>query len=302
MKRIFFLFIVIVSNCFVSCISKSIGKQRMNQQVTDSKGNSNLLGRCTKNALQQDPYNAWFNKNYAAYQVDTAIAEQLKPALHKKRFVIFMGTWCGDSKREVPRMFRLLEYCGVDQSAIELVMVSNVDSVYKQSPGHEEFGLNIHRVPDLLVYDHNKEIGRMVESPVVSLEKDLLSIATHSGYVPNYRAVSFLINLFSEKDPRELNDSLSLIADRIKTLAMNSAELNSYGYVLMAAKEMSKAGVVFGLNKILYPAKSGVYDSYGDYCMKMGNRSMAKENYQRAIAIDPGNENAKKRLLELDSL
>jgi tetratricopeptide (TPR) repeat protein len=302
MKRIFFLLIVIVHCSFVSCISKSISSQPVNQQVIDSRGNPNLLGRCTKNALQQEPYKTWFDKNYAAYQVDTPTAEQLKPVLRKKRFVIFMGTWCGDSKREVPRIFKLLEYCGVDQSRIQLVMVSNVDSMYKQSPGHEEVGLNIHRVPDLLMFDHNNELGRIVESPVESLEKDLLSIATHSGYVPKYRAVSFLINLFAEKDPRALSDSIPSIADRIKPLAMNSAELNSYGYVLMAAKEMPKAGIVFGLNKILYPAKSGVYDSYGDYCMKMGNRAIAKENYQKALDIDPGNENAKKRLLELSSL
>ena len=57
-------------------------------------------------------------------------------------------------------------------------MLSNQDSVYKQSPAHEERGLEIHRVPDLDSIEKGREIGRIVESPVLSLERDLLAIAS----------------------------------------------------------------------------------------------------------------------------
>jgi hypothetical protein len=41
-------------------------------------------------------------------------------------------------------------------------------------------------VPTLIVYEKKKEIGRFIEYPVVSIEKDLLRILLKDGYVPNY--------------------------------------------------------------------------------------------------------------------
>jgi hypothetical protein len=37
-------------------------------------------------------------------------------------------------------------------------------------------GKNILRVPTLIIEEKNKEMGRIVEYPVVSLERDMLSI------------------------------------------------------------------------------------------------------------------------------
>jgi hypothetical protein len=65
-------------------------------------------------------------------------------------------------------------------------MVSNHDTLYKQSPEHEERGLNILRVPTLIVYDNNNELNRFVEYPVESIEKDLLKMLSRLPYKPNY--------------------------------------------------------------------------------------------------------------------
>ncbi len=155
-----------IAGCFLSCNKKIY----LNRESTDSHGNPMLLGVCTREKLQQKPYGDWFNKNYTDYRIDTAVAEKLRTALSGKSFRIFMGTWCGDSKREVPRICKLFDYCGVSQAQVQFIMVDNHDSVYKQSPGHEERGLNIHRVPDLLVFEHGRELGRIVESPVLQIE------------------------------------------------------------------------------------------------------------------------------------
>lgn len=289
-------FIVILIITTTSCHQKLVP-----QQTVDSRGNKNLLGKASKESLQKDPYNIWFNKNYDDYTIDTLSAEQLKPNLSNKHFAIFMGTWCGDSRREVPRMFKILEYCGVPSSHIQLIMVSNTDSMYKQSPQHEERGMNIHRVPDLIVYDNKNEMGRIVESPVASLEKDLLSITNNEGYVPNYKAVSFLTTIFSEKKMEDINNHVNDYANAVKLLAKNSSELNTYGYVLMAAKEMDKAGFIFICNTILYPAEANVFDSMGEYYFKTGNKLLAKENYQKTLQLDPKNEDAKKMLAQLEN-
>jgi hypothetical protein len=98
-----------------------------------------------------------------------------------------MGTWCGDSRREVPRIYKILDYCQVKRSQIQLIYLNNSDTAYKQSPGHEEQGLNIRRVPTLLIFRNQREVGRVVESPVTSLEKDILAIVSGQPYEHRYK-------------------------------------------------------------------------------------------------------------------
>jgi thiol-disulfide isomerase/thioredoxin len=178
--------IVFIILTMLSYHTNAQNTKNVNLEVTDSKGNLILLGQTTRERLQQAPFSDWFNKNYQDYIVDSATAAQLKPLVKGKQFDIFMATWCGDSRREVPRMYKILDYLGVDATHIRLINVNNHDSAYKQSPTHEERGLNIIRVPDLLIYESNKETGRIIEYPVVSLEKDLLAILTRQPYTPNY--------------------------------------------------------------------------------------------------------------------
>lgn len=145
-----------------------------------------LLGRCSISALKKEPYNSWFEKNYTSHQIDSQSVETIKPLLKKKKIDLFLGTWCGDSKWEVPRMLKILEAAGFDTSQLAIICVSNEIDLYKKSPQGEEIGKNIQRVPTLIIYDKNKEIGRIIESPVVTLEKDLLSILRKEAYIPNH--------------------------------------------------------------------------------------------------------------------
>jgi thiol-disulfide isomerase/thioredoxin len=145
-----------------------------------------LLGRCSISAFKVEPYNSWFQKNYSAHIIDSQRIDSIKPLLRKKKIDIFLGTWCGDSKWEVPRMLKILEAAGFDTSNLGIVCVSNEFDMYKKSPQAEELGKNIQRVPTLIVYEKNKEIGRIIESPVVSLERDLLSILRKEPYIPNH--------------------------------------------------------------------------------------------------------------------
>ncbi|MBS4066008.1 MAG: thioredoxin family protein [Chitinophagaceae bacterium] len=171
--------------CTLITISAS-AQFNINQVTKDKNGNEMLIGCCTREALSREPFAAWFNNNYFNYAVDTSLIVSLKEKMDRKQFLIFMGTWCGDSKREVPRMLKIFDYCGVKPEQVKIIMVSNADSLYKQSPNHEEKGLNILRVPTLIVYENTTEINRVIEYPVESLEKDLLRIMSRQTYKPNY--------------------------------------------------------------------------------------------------------------------
>ena len=181
---------------FMSVLSFS--QQPINQLTKDENGNDMLLGCCTREALNREPFAAWFNINYFNYKVDTSLIASLKQNMQRKQFLLFMGTWCGDSKREVPRILKVLDYCGVRDEQVKIVMVSNAENMYKQSPSHEEKGLNILRVPTLIVYENNTEINRLIEYPVESLEKDLLKILSRQLYKPNYAKAQPLTPVSSE--------------------------------------------------------------------------------------------------------
>lgn len=160
--------------------------------VKDAGGNDMLLGKCSVAALKQYPFEQWYNQNYMSYTVDTATCNFIRPLLKNKKLTIFMGTWCGDSRREVPRIIKMLECCDFNFENLTLIMVSNQDSLYKKSPTHEEAGRNIVRVPTLIVEDQSLETGRIIEYPVTSLEKDLLSILRKENYVPNYSNIQVM--------------------------------------------------------------------------------------------------------------
>jgi hypothetical protein len=183
MKKVFFIALLY---CHINIEMKGQESPMYFSKVKDASGNDMLLGRCALAALQQHPFADWYNRNYAAYTVDTATCNYIRPLLKNKKLTIFLGTWCGDSRREVPRMIKMLECCNFDFSNLTLIMVSNDDSLYKQSPAHEEAGRNIVRVPTIIVEEYRREEGRIVEYPVSSLEKDLLSILSKENYVPNY--------------------------------------------------------------------------------------------------------------------
>ena len=187
MKTYFILIIISVftiSSCSVT--RNSASPVLVNQISKDSRGNDMLLGKCTRTALLQSPFADWFKPNYDSYVVDSFTCSFIRPLLAGKSITIFMGTWCGDSKREVPRVLKMLDCCDFPMNDLTLVMVGNSDSLYKKSPQHEEAGKNIVRVPTIIVEQKGAEIGRIIEFPITSLEKDLLTILRKEQYQPNY--------------------------------------------------------------------------------------------------------------------
>jgi len=68
--------------------------------------------------------------------------------------------------------------------------------------------------------------------------------------------------------------------------------LNRLGYELLNQKDFSKAIAIFRVNTLLYPDSSNVYDSLGEAYMLTGEKDKAKQNYQKALDLNPTNENA----------
>src|SRR5215211_5093172 len=117
------LIICCVAACWLSC------NHPMHTASTPANVNRNamLLGKVSAQQLQQPPFAEWYTKEYNAYKPDALVADSLAALIKPYRFEIFMGTWCGDSKREVPRLMKLLDALQVKPSAVTIITVGNND-------------------------------------------------------------------------------------------------------------------------------------------------------------------------------
>lgn len=271
----------------------------VNTEIKNQSGNTILAGHGSISILQTMPYKEWFDKQYNSYTVDSSTVQLLAPRLANKTIEVFLGSWCGDSKRETPRLIKILQAAHFDTSRLKLVFVDNSTKTYKQSPQHEEAGKLIHHVPTIIVYNNNGEMGRIIENPVISLEKDLLAIALHKAYTPNYKDITWWINNVKERTAPITGEKLSTIAATVKPLCGRMSDFNAYGYVLLAQKNYTEAINVFKLNTLLFPSVAGTYDSLGEAYLTTGNNEKAKENYNKVLQLKPGDENATKMLAQL---
>ena len=85
------------------------------------------------------------------------------------RVIVFFGTWCHDSKREIPKALKIFNDIGINDENIELIAVG----LDKKEPLGRAAKLNLMYTPTLIFFKGSKEIGRIIEKPVISLEKDI---------------------------------------------------------------------------------------------------------------------------------
>jgi tetratricopeptide (TPR) repeat protein len=272
----------------------------INAQIKNEQGNTILAGHCAVAILQTDPYKEWFDRSYNNYTIDSSTVHIMQPYLTNKTVEIFLGSWCGDSKREVPRMIKILQAASFDTANIKLIFVDNSTATYKQSPQHEEAGKNIHHVPTIIVYSHGKETGRIIESPKVSLEKDMLAILLHKSYTPNYESIAWWMQHVPQKAGVMSDAALQPAVNTLKPVCKSMREFNAYGYVLLAQKNYAEALNVFRLNTLLFPTMAAAYSSLGEAYNTTGNKEYAKKSFQKVLQLKPGDETATKMLVELN--
>ena len=137
-----------------------------------------LLGKIGIEALQSGIYRDWYTANHEDYEVNMSLVHEFKKDLKAYHLLLFMGTWCSDSQREVPRLMKILETANFPMDKLKIVALDRE----KRSPNGEEWGLAVHWVPTLLFLKEGKEINRIVESPLSSLEADMLAIVSGEPY------------------------------------------------------------------------------------------------------------------------
>lgn len=108
----------------------------------------------------------------AAYLPDNEAIAALQSLQSDIHIIIFLGTWCPDSEREVPRFLKIMEQAKGTPITYQLI---GLDRSKRDAAGLAE-RFQIEFVPTFVVLHQNEEIGRIVESASVSLEQDLVEI------------------------------------------------------------------------------------------------------------------------------
>lgn len=259
--------------------------QPLNRTFQIAGKDPNLLGHATIAGLQQSPFQEWYQEEYEGYEVnDSLIASMVLP----DSITIFMGTWCGDSRREVPRFIKILEAADFDLEKLAIICLNTGFQNYKQAPERQERGMDIHRVPTFVFQDSaGADVGRIVEEPVVSLEQDLIDVLSGKPYDTYYPVANDLIRRFKEGTVEELREQLPTLAEAYKEQSVNVAELNTYGYVLWTSFNLMKAELVFELNTLIYPEEMTPLITLAQFKANMGKRDDALAAYESGVKIDP---------------
>ena len=133
-----------------------------------------LVGRTTQEWILQNLPD--YGERMRTYSPDAVavemIADTMKP---EDRIEVYMGTWCPDSVREVPKLLKIddvlkqkygksipLEFVAIDKS--------------KTKPEALLAGKNVEKVATFIYYRGERELGRIVERPAGLFEDDLLVI------------------------------------------------------------------------------------------------------------------------------
>jgi thiol-disulfide isomerase/thioredoxin len=274
----------------------------LHQPLTAQQVTPDLLGVCSLAQLEKEPYADWYQPNFKGYLPNDQVISDLKKANPSQYTLkIFFGSWCGDTKRELPRMAKILENLSFPQKNLVLIGVDNSTEEYKQSPQREEAGLNIYRVPTFIIYKNNKEVGRIVEYPTETLERDLLKIFSKQEYTPNYFGYPQIAQWLEAGLLTDENVSSRGLAMQIKPKINSESELNACGYVLLAQGKTKEAITILRVNANLFPQSANCWDSLGEAYAKAGQKDKAIQAYEYVLELDDKNENAKAQLLKLKS-
>ncbi len=131
-----------------------------------------LCGTVNRSALQTGEFGQFFIEEYANYKPDQEILNKLDKDLFSCSMTIVLGTWCHDSEQQVPRMYKVLDKLDFNTSVIQIICVDKD----KTGCDTDISNMDIQRVPTFIIYNGEKEVGRIIETPKLSLEEDLLNI------------------------------------------------------------------------------------------------------------------------------
>ena len=155
------LYIAVIS-FLISCISSNYTLQ------DDEKTGKIIVGKITWQEWQR--HAGW--SDYSAADYSPSNISEFRAAIDDDiSFLLFAGSWCGDSKSEVPKIFKLFKQADIENK----IRLYGLDRQKEETSGVAKL-YKIERVPTLVILKNNNEAGRIIEYPEESWGFDIMKI------------------------------------------------------------------------------------------------------------------------------
>ncbi len=163
MKAIFFFTLIFISIYSFSQLNQTKFDEEKDQEI--------LCGECNIDGFSQGEFASWFFQEYENYEVaDIHFNPNYKIPFDS--IYVFLGTWCSDTQRELPRFCKIMDH--------EYFQGTNVR--YFAFDGNKQNGVidtdeyYVQFLPTFIFYYKGNELCRIVETPHYSLEEDIMDL------------------------------------------------------------------------------------------------------------------------------
>lgn len=153
----------------VFLLSSIVGLLRGQPIAVDSVKNQRILLGTVSQANLAD--SIWYRENYSLEVVSLDTLDIINNFSKEVTVEVFFGTWCDDSRHWVPAFIGLIDKT---ELADQVSLVALPRS--KKTAETARLKEIIERVPTFVFWREGQEIGRIVETPEVSLAVDMIRI------------------------------------------------------------------------------------------------------------------------------
>ena len=150
-------------------VTSAFAQSDFDKSVDSENGSIVFKGQLTLEDLKKESTFDWLNSPSNKYAPDSTDMKFLRKHLPNYKAVSFLGTW---SHTLVPKLVKILDLVSFPASSHTIFGVDRS----KKTKYVESQLYRIEFVPTIILYKGFTEIGRIVEAPEKSLEKDLVRI------------------------------------------------------------------------------------------------------------------------------
>jgi len=178
----YLMLLIAAANCGSSQQQEKVTTATQTTSTPEEVQDGVLVGKIEKSDLLQTPHKAWFEPMYKSYTPDKKALETIRKNINDYEILMYMGTWCADSQREVPKFYKLLELSNYNTDNLEVIAVREDKTL--PDDGQKEHDITY--VPTIIFMKNGKEVGRFVEYPQEELEDDIAKIVSGQDYRHSY--------------------------------------------------------------------------------------------------------------------
>ena len=124
-----------------------------------------------------------WDAEFALYEPVAEYIDKLAAIDQHVDIICVLGTWCGDSEREVPRFWKILDLAGNPNLELTMFAVgrtsdARADEILTEigfdQNLRKQYGVEL--VPTFVFFMDGWEVGRIIETPKTSLEQDMVEL------------------------------------------------------------------------------------------------------------------------------